>query len=44
MSLLSQLSLDPNLVGSLTLKRPEGRAPRTDNSCTGSGNTPEAFL
>jgi len=59
MSLLSQLSLDPNLVGPLTLKRPdrrraeaalwraakaEGRAPRTDNSCTGSGNTPEAFL
>jgi len=77
MSLLSQLSLDPNLVGSLTLKRPdgrraeaalfrlrlrlrrdrvvakrrrrraakaEGRDPRTDNSCTGSGHTPEAFL
>jgi len=31
-SLLPQLSLNSNLVGSFTLKRPEGRAPRTDNS------------
>jgi hypothetical protein len=27
LSLLSQLSLNPNLAGSFTLKRPEGRAP-----------------
>jgi hypothetical protein len=27
LSLLSQVSLNSNLVGSFTLKRPEGRAP-----------------
>jgi len=27
LSLFSELALNPNLVGSFTLKRPEGRAP-----------------
>jgi len=32
LSLPSELSLNSNLVGSFSRKRPEGRAPTTDNS------------